>query len=137
MNIMGTIFGGAAAKPIEAIGGVLDSLFTSDEERLDKKALLEKLAQRPMEAQNAINLAQAQHRSVFVAGPRPFIMWVCGFAMAWHFMVYEWVAWYMIVNHPSVSPFPKGDTAELISVVIALLGLGSLRTVEKAKGLTR
>ncbi|MEL0072158.1 MAG: hypothetical protein VW981_04720, partial [Rhodobiaceae bacterium] len=36
-----------AAQPVEAIGNVLDALFTSDEERLDKQAMLARIAQQP------------------------------------------------------------------------------------------
>ena len=32
--------------------------------------------------QQQINEIQAHHRSIFVAGARPFILWVCGFALA-------------------------------------------------------
>jgi hypothetical protein len=33
-----------ATEPIEAVGNVLDALFTSDKERLDKKAVLTRTA---------------------------------------------------------------------------------------------
>jgi hypothetical protein len=137
MGVLGKLLGEGAAKPIEAIGGALDSLFTSDEERLDKQALLERLRQRPMEMQDALNLAQLQHRSLFVAGPRPFIMWICGFALGWHFIGYDLLAWASAIWFPDIKPPVLSGTADLITVTMALLGLGGLRTIEKAQGLTR
>lgn len=137
MSWLSTLFGGSAAKPVEAFGNALDSLFTSDEERLDKKALIERIKQRPMEMQNAINLAQVQHRSVFVAGARPFIMWVCGVALAWHFMLYDILTWAAAIWAPELTPPQLTGTEALTTVLLSLLGLGGLRTVEKAKGLTR
>ena len=86
MPILETLFGARAAQPIEAVGRVIDDLFTSDEERLGKEALLTRLAQRPALAQIEVNRIEAQHRSVFVAGWRPFIGWICGAALAWNFV---------------------------------------------------
>lgn len=68
MPILETLLGKPAAQPIEAIGRVIDDLFTSDEERLGKEALLARLAQRPALAQIEVNRVEARHRSVFVAG---------------------------------------------------------------------
>ena len=73
MGILSKIIGGAAAQPVQAVGNVLDKLFTSDEERLDKKIILERLMQQPSLAQIELNKVEAQHRSLFVAGWRPFI----------------------------------------------------------------
>lgn len=135
MGILSTIVGGGVAEPIKAVGGVLDSLFTSDEERLDKQEALTRLAQRPNELQAAINQVEAQHRSIFVAGWRPFIGWVCGFALAWHFMLYDFLTWVSLAFFPTIPPLPAlTGTETLISVVMSLLGLGALRTVEKLQG---
>ena len=60
----------AAAEPIEAVGRVLDGLFTSDKERLSKTAVA-RVAQQPALVQAEINKIEAAHRSVFVsAGAR-------------------------------------------------------------------
>ena len=40
-----------------------------------------------IELQTKINLAEASHRTLFVAGWRPFIGWICGFALAYNFVV--------------------------------------------------
>jgi hypothetical protein len=73
MSIPTGILGGGVAEPVKAVGAILDYLFTSDEERLDKEQALLRLAQRPNLVPAKINKIEAQHRSIFVAGWRPFI----------------------------------------------------------------
>lgn len=128
MGVLDKLLGGAAAQPIEAVGNVLDKLFTSSEEKLDKQALLTKLAQQPHIAQIELNKVEAQHRSVFVAGARPFILWVCGFGLANAFLVNPWIQWV------SGAPGPQLPLETMSELVFALLGLGVLRTVEKLQG---
>jgi hypothetical protein len=128
MGVLDKLLGGAAAQPIEAVGNVLDKLFTSSEEKLDKQALLTKLAQQPHIAQIELNKVEAQHRSVFVAGARPFILWVCGFGLANAFLVNPWIQWI------SGAPGPELPLEIMSELVFALLGLGALRTVEKLQG---
>jgi hypothetical protein len=130
MSIIGTIFGSAAAEPIKAVGNVLDKLFTSDDERLDKKILLQRLAARPLETQAEINKLEAQHRSLFVAGWRPFIGWICGCALGYQYLLRP------IVNGFGQS-FPTIDASSLHSLVVALLGLGVYRTVEKIRKVSK
>ena len=55
------------AEPIEAVGNVLDALFTSDKERLGKQAILARIAQQPQLVQTEINRTEAGHKSLFVA----------------------------------------------------------------------
>ena len=125
MSLLATLFTGNVAQPIEAVGNVLDKLFTSDEEKLDKQALIQKLYQRPHEVQAEINKVEAQHRSVFVAGWRPFIGWVCGSGLAFAFLVNPVIQWHTGAPGPDI-PF------EFMSeLVFALLGLGALRTTEE------
>ncbi|MDG5498951.1 holin family protein [Marinobacter sp. BGYM27] len=134
MSFLSNLFGGTAAQPIEAIGNVFDKLFTSDEEKAQAAAVLEKIAQQPHILQAEINKIEAQHRSIFVAGWRPWIGWVCGFALAYSFIVRDLVAWGMNIWAPDVMPPPDLAIGNLESILMALLGLGGLRTFEKVKG---
>ena len=128
MGFLSSLFGGSAAQPIEAIGNVLDKLFTSDEEKLSKQIILQKLAQRPSELQVELNKIEAQHRSVFVAGWRPFIGWICGIGLAFVAIINPLLGW---LSHRTV---PQVREKLIFDLIIALLGLGALRTVEKVKG---
>lgn len=128
MNPILKLFSSTASEPIEAIGGVLDKLFTSDEEKLKAQAVLEKLKQHPAELQVALNKIEAQHRSLFVAGWRPFIGWMCGLGLANVYIINPWLQWLYGIEGPQL---PLNVMVELI---IAMLGLGTLRTAEKFGG---
>lgn len=134
MSLLSTLAGGTIAQPIDAIGNVFDKLFTSDEERAKAEFVLEKLRMDPVMLQAEINKLEAQHRSIFVAGWRPFIGWVCGIALAWHFMLYDLAVWYTRAYAPDVEPPALAGTESLIALVVPLLGLGAYRTVEKLGG---
>lgn len=134
MSFFGKLFGDTAAQPIEAIGNVFDKLFTSDDEKAQAKIILEKIAQQPHILQAEINKIEAQHRSVFVAGWRPFIGWVCGSALAYTYILRDIIAWAMSVWAPEHSVPPELAMESLVSILLALLGLGGMRTFEKIKG---
>ena len=123
------------------IGSVLDRFFPDKEkaaqaQRAIESALLENAAQLNL-AQIGVNKAEAQHRTIFVAGWRPFIGWVSGFALAWHFVgvpvALFFIAWY----GAEVPELPAFDMNSLMTVLMGMLGLGGLRTFEKMKGLTQ
>lgn len=128
MGILDKLIGGSVAEPVEAVGNVLDKLFTSDAERLDKKIIMERLKQQPGLAQVELNKVEAQHRSPYVAGWRPTIGYVCAGGLAIVFIVNPLMGW--ATNR--VGPDMPLDA--MIELVIAMLGLGALRTVEKLKG---
>jgi hypothetical protein len=130
MNV-GKLLVGDVAKPIEAVGNVLDKLFTSDEERLTRQEAMAKLAMQPQLAQVELNKIEAAHRSVFVAGWRPFIGWVCGASLAFPFLINPCIQWY------TGQPGPDMPTEALISLVMSLLGMSTLRTLEKVRGVSK
>ena len=132
--MLASLLGGGAAKPIEAVGNIVDQLFTSEEEKLDKQAVLERIRQKPDLAQAEINKVEAGHRSIFVAGWRPFIGWVCGFALAYSFILRDLAVWTINSFAPHIVAPPALHLEHLISIVLALLGLGGLRSFEKMKG---
>ena len=82
-----------------------------------------------LEIQTKINEIEAQHRTVFVAGWRPFIGWVCGVALAYNFVIRDLFIWAI---KPEVVP-PALQMEHLMTVLLGMLGLGGLRTYEKIK----
>lgn len=137
MSILGKLFGGGIgqiAQPVEAVGNVLDKLFTSDDERLDRAEALQRLAQQPQLAQTEINKIEAQHRSIFVAGWRPAVGWICAAAMGYQYVLRDLLAWAMAVWAPDIAPPPALALDAMMTVLMGLLGLGTLRTVEKMGG---
>ena len=126
---------------IGPITGLLDK-FIEDK---DKKAALAHdlatMAERHIHEANMgqleVNKAEAQHRSIFVAGWRPFLGWGLSFAMIWHFVLVPIVTFifaYMRIEAPDL---PEFDMNSLMTVLMGMLGLGGLRTYEKSRGLTK
>jgi len=81
-----------------------------------------------IKVQNEVNKIEAQHRSIFVAGWRPFIGWVCGVALLYNFILRDIIAW----ASPNIMP-PALQMDHLITILLGMLGLGGLRTYEKLK----
>jgi hypothetical protein len=82
-----------------------------------------------LELQTKINELEATHRTVFVAGWRPFIGWVCGVALAYNFVIRDLFIWAL---KPEDVP-PALQMEHLMTVLLGMLGLGGLRTYEKIK----
>jgi len=110
---------------IGPVTGLLDK-FIEDKDQKNRLAhdiatMSEKHANVLMKEQAKANTEAAKHPSMFVAGARPAIMWVCAIGL--------------MVNFLSMPNFV--DTGELISLTIALLGMGGLRSFEKSRGVAR
>ena len=87
-------------------------------------------------AQAQTNLEQAKHSSVFIAGARPAIIWICAFGLGWQFVFQPIAVWGIAVSGADLV-LPVIQTEGLMSLTLALLGLGSMRTAEKWKGVQR
>ena len=133
MGILSSLFSGGSsvAQPIEAIGNIIDSVFTSDEERAQGDLLKQKLAMKPALLQAEISKVQAGHRSIFVAGARPFLMWVCGLGFLFAFVINPVLQWLA----PELGS-PELPLDAMLELTLAMLGLAGLRTVEKLNGKT-
>lgn len=115
------------ATTVTAVGNAFDGLFTSDEERAQGQAILAKLKQEPHLIQAMTNKIAAGHKHWFVAGGRPFILWVCGLNLLQMGVGAIWL---------SVTP-PQWYVDMTTTITLGVLGLyGTMRTVEKVKGKT-
>ncbi len=88
-------------------------------------------------AQLEVNKVEAGHRSIFVAGWRPFIGWVCGVALLYHYIVRDWLVWGFSIWASNVPLPPEMDMGSLDTILLGMLGLGGLRTYEKFKGISK
>jgi len=83
-------------------------------------------------AQLEINAREAANPSVFVSGGRPLFMWIGGFGFGYATIIQPVLTWIARVKG---WPEPPDVNIDLLWVVITgLLGIGSLRSVEKVKG---
>ena len=80
-----------------------------------------------------VNRVEAGHKSVFVAGWRPFIGWVCGFGLAYA-TILEPIMRFVATMFDYTGDFPVIDTTLTMQVLLGMLGLVAARTREKEKG---
>ena len=126
----------ASAGPVAtSLFGLIDELFTSDEERLAAKHKIIELEHQGRLAQLNVNTVEAAHRSVFVAGWRPFIGWVCGVAFLWAYIIQPSAAFFVVVSGLEVplELLPVIDIAGMLPVLLGMLGLAANRSYEKVK----
>lgn len=124
------IIAGAVAGLGKTIFSGLDSLLTSNDENQKNAIEKLKLELAPALAQCEINLKEASHKNIFVSGWRPSIGWCCSLGLAYDFVLRP------IANGFGFH-FIEIDSGSLYPLIIALLGLGGLRTYEKKHGVNR
>lgn len=138
--------------------GDVGSLFTSIRESITGQKIVDpikaqELAFKLTELEQKLPLAQiellkveASHTSKFVAGARPFIIWICGIALGlmtipkalvltllWTYQVYCAINGItFIIELPA---FPDLGVGDVIALIVPLLGLAGLRTFEKQQGI--
>lgn len=137
MSFLARLFGSAAAEPINAIANIVDSVYTSEGEKLDKETMLARVGMQPRLVTLEIAKVEAQHRSIFVAGARPFILWVCGAGIAYGFVIRDLLAWGLRIFAPEVEAPPELALEAIMGLTTSVLGLGAFRTVEKLAGRTK
>ncbi len=95
------------------------------------KELDNQLAQ--VQTQTDTNKAEAVNTSVFVAGWRPFIGWICGAGVGFNYLIIPLTNIIgKIVGHPI--DMPLMDLSTMMPLLIGMLGLGGMRSYEKVNG---
>src|SRR3990167_746706 len=126
IDVGGVLSGiGALAKDIRA--AVTGDI--SPEKKAEIGLKLAEIEAQASKAQTEINLFEAQNPNLFVSGWRPFIGWICGLAIAYHFMGYSLFEWGIAILKLQFPP-PVLHTDYLFELVLAMLGIGGLRTFE-------
>ena len=116
---------------ITGLGGITDvlkeliQLFPNAEQRAAAANKIQDAESAIAAAQSATNTAEAATGNFFIAGWRPACGWLCVLALG-----------YATIVSP-VFHLPPGDTGTLITILMGMLGLGTLRTVEKVTGKTK
>lgn len=134
-GLISKLVGGSLAEMADGVAGAIDRFVQTKEEKEAAELLRQRIQQEPDRWQAEINKIEAGHRSIFVAGWRPFIGWVCGVGIAWHFIVRHIADMIIQLSGQTVN-LPMIETGELISLALAMLGMGALRSYEKKNGLT-
>ena len=131
--VLGKIFGGDTLK---TVGTVIDDLHFSGEEKEKLKLQMKEIDAKLKEKQLDINKVEAGHRSIFVSGWRPFLGWVSGLSIGYVYLFQPLLD--MILQMFGVKvDWVVLDLGQLMPLILGMLGLGGLRSFEKAKGLTK
>ena len=126
---------------IGPVAGLLDK-FIEDKDQKAKLAheiatMSEKHAQSLALAQIEVNKTEAASGSLFKGGWRPAVGWVCAIAFAYHFIIQPLLIFILAMFGAEIPNLPSFDMGTLLTVLGGMLGIGSLRTYEKQKGLTK
>jgi hypothetical protein len=135
---------------VQTVGQIIDNLHTSDAEKAQAALEAQKLGIEAakveaglLQGQIEVNKAEAQHASVFVAGWRPAVGW-CGVAgLVYQYVIYPLLTWGWAMMQArqwvpvDLTPPPLLDTEALVVLLMAILGIGAARTVEKVRGVSR
>ena len=151
---------------IEKLSNGIDELVTSDEElgkidiekqRIELQTLTAELKEQHMQLQ--INMAQANHPSIFVAGARPAIIWIGALGLAYEALLRPLGSWLIMLSLDmseilgeaafqqasseqiqTVAQFyqlPSMNTELFMPIILGVLGIGGFRTWEKINGKAR
>lgn len=95
-------------------------------------ALQQSLIQSNIDIEQAkVNEAEASSGNVFASSWRPLIGYICGLSFAWQYFLQPLITYFAVLSGHSLPTLPHFDMAEMIPVLMGMLGLGSLRTYEK------
>ena len=120
----------------------IEKIWPDANKRAEEMRLLEELRQKGnlaelnahvqlMLAQINVNLEQAKSTDWKVAGARPFIIWVCGFGLAFQYLIHPLLVWiWAFAAMTGVPPTPL-DLSVMMPLLLGLLGLGSMRSFDK------
>jgi hypothetical protein len=137
---MAPLIAAALPKVMDILGDVFATAFPDSAEREQKRLEFSIQLQQTLNqldlAQMEINKTEATSASMFVAGWRPFIGWVCGFAFAYNLIVQPFMQFTLSAAGYPPSELPELDGELLGWAMGGMLGLGTMRTVEKIKGVT-
>jgi hypothetical protein len=126
MSWINNIFSSGISKTIDSATKLIDEVYVTEDEKLDKKIILERINENLSLAQVDLNKTEATHSSLFVSGWRPAIGWICALSLFYEFIII-----------PTLYAFNINidimDSSVLHSLVASLLGIGTLRTYEKIK----
>ena len=91
--------------------------------------MAERHAQELAQGQLEVNKVEAAHKSLFVAGWRPAIGWVCALGLFYNVILANIIGIWI--------DLPEVDTTLLVPVMMGMLGLGAMRSYEKVQGVSR
>ena len=132
MSIVSSLIGPATS--------LLDKFIEDKDQKMalahEISTMAERHAQELAKGQLEVNKVEAASKSMFVAGWRPFIGWVCGIGFLANFILIPMANFGLALAEVSIT-IPMIDTTQMMPVLMGMLGLGAMRTVEKVQKVSR
>lgn len=129
---------------VPAISGLLSEVIPDKDKREamahDIATMTEKQAHDQIMAQVQVNKQEAAHKSIFVAGWRPGIGWICGFGLGFNYVILPMTrmgAALYGVDAETLELLVPLDFGTMSTILLGMLGLGGMRTYEKRNGVAR
>ena len=125
---------------VQPIAGLLDKFIPDADERNrlahEISTMAERHAHELAKAQIEVNKEEAKSSSMFVAGWRPAVGWICATGMGFNFICVPLGGFVCAVSGVDIS-FAPLDLSQMMPVLMGMLGLGAMRSFEKTKGVAR
>lgn len=124
-----SILGSLIAPATQLLDKVIEDKDEKNRIAFELSTMADRHAQEALKGQLEINKVEAAHKSLFVAGWRPFIGWVAGIGLLYNVLLSPILdIWFDV---------PEVDPAILTSTLMGMLGLGAMRTYEKKNNVSR
>jgi len=128
------------ASLVAPVSGLLDKFIEDKDQKAalahEIATLADKQANEQAIAQIELNKVEAAHKSMFVAGWRPAVGWVCALAMLLNFILIPFINLGLEFGGLDLQ-LDLIDMETMMPVLFGMLGLGGMRTAEKLKGVQR
>ena len=125
---------------VAPVTGILDKFIEDKDQKAamahEIATIADKQANEQAKAQIQLNAVEAAHNSMFVAGWRPSIGWVCSLAMLMNFILLPLINAGLEFGGVDLH-IDLIDMETMMPVLFGMLGLGGMRTAEKIKGVQR
>ena len=123
---------------VDTVGKVIDSVHTSEEEKLNARNKLKELENEINSKQMDINLADAKSTATGFGGMmqrswRPLIGLSCALAIMWEYVLKQFIMFILAAFSVEHDPLPALDMAVLMPLVLSLLGMAGIRSFDKLK----
>ena len=127
---------------VKSVGGIIDSLHTSDDEKAQAKIKLKEIEAQLNKAQTDINLADSKSVAGGISGMlqrswRPLIGMSCALAIFWEYVLKQFLMFLIATFNLETAPLPELDVGTLMPLVLSLLGMSGIRSFEKFKGVSK
>jgi len=127
---------------VDTVGKIIDSVHTSEEEKGKIKIKLQELENEINSKQMEVNLADAKSTATDISGIlqrswRPLIRFSAALGIFFEYVLKPFIVFFLGLFQIEVGPLPQMNMEQLMPLVMALLGMASLRTFEKSKNITK